>query len=140
MSIQFGASKRPPGVTDTEIAHAGPATRSLSASRPPLAGRPATIGAQIPSITAQDPLPKTAVSPPALRVAAAVCKTQDHDVTPEPAPTGPSTSLLQDMLNAANESARLATLQRDNFRQQLDGACRRIDELEATMAQHVRIR
>ena len=53
-----------------------------------------------------------------------------------PAPVGPSASLLNDMLSAANESSRLVTLQRDNLRMQLDGACRRVDELEATMAEN----
>ena len=87
-------------------------------------------------MTLQDPQSVAVVGPPASRVAATAGQTLDHDMTPEPAPSGPSASLLHDMLNAANESTRLATSQRDNFRQQLDGACRRIDELEAAMAQN----
>ena len=136
MSIPAGPTKRPPDAIGAATAHEGPAKRSLSASRPPLAGRPAPTGASVSCITSQDPLSASVVGPPVLRVAATTGQTLDRDMTPEPAPTGPSASLLHDMLNAANESTRLATSQRDNFRQQLDGACRRIDELEATMAQN----
>ena len=49
---------------------------------------------------------------------------------------GPSPALVQDMLGVANESARLVTSQRDNLAMQLHGACRRIDELEARMAEN----
>ena len=42
--------------------------------------------------------------------------------------------LLQNMLEIANESAKLITSQPDNLAMQLTGACRRIDELEARMA------
>ena len=97
-------------------------------------GRPATTGVQISSVTAQDFAFVPACGLPALRVPAAVGKTQGRDTTPELTSTGPSTSLLHDMLNAANESTKLVTLQRDGLLQQLDGACRRIDELEARMA------
>ena len=40
------------------------------------------------------------------------------------------------MLTVANESSKLVTMQRDNLRVQLDGACRRVDELEGTLAQN----
>ena len=49
---------------------------------------------------------------------------------------GPSPALLPNMLDAANESAKLVTSQRDNLAMQLHGACRRIDELEARMAEN----
>ena len=52
------------------------------------------------------------------------------------ASVGPSPALLQNMLDAANESAKLVTSQRDNLAMQLHGACRRIDELEARMAEN----
>ena len=52
------------------------------------------------------------------------------------ASVGPSPALLQNMLDAANESAKLVTSQRDNLAMQLHGACSRIDELEARMAEN----
>ena len=47
---------------------------------------------------------------------------------------GPLPPRLLDMLNVTNESAKLVTAQLNNLTMELNGACRRIDKLEARMA------
>ena len=49
---------------------------------------------------------------------------------------GPSRELMQAMIDSANHGSRILTEQRDNLRMQLDGACRRVDELEGKLSQN----
>ena len=90
MSIAAGAAKRPPESTVSENRHGKPTTRASSAERN---GQ----NAQVTSY--EDASISTSSANPVL----------------QGAPLGPSPALLHEMLNAANESSKLVTLQCDNL-------------------------
>ena len=80
--VESGVSQRPPDDATSENVHTYPSTRTSSAPRPPLAGRPATIEVASSCVPAQDFLSLLAAGSPAWRVAAAIGKTHDHSMAP----------------------------------------------------------
>ena len=82
-------------------------------------------------------LPDTAVCSPASRVAAAIGNARDERVD-LPAHAGPRSALLYDTLAETHKTTSLATPLHNDTRMQLEGTRRRVDELEAMMAENAR--